>query len=77
MVDGASGEILELLATADLALPPTAIAVNLERRGVDVSRRTVQRRLAELRDQGLVEKALDEKGYYRTTERGRAFVADE
>lgn len=62
--------ILELLATAGLALPPAVIAFN-----ADVSRPTVQRRLKKLLAHGLVEKAEPSRGYYRITDLGESYLA--
>ncbi|MFB6182980.1 MAG: winged-helix domain-containing protein [Haloarculaceae archaeon] len=67
--------ILELLVDTDLALPPTPLYENLRRRDVDISKRTVNRRLQVLADRGYVERVIEEKGYYVATEKGRDYVA--
>ena len=63
--------ILELLDESDLDLPPAVISHNVD----GVSHPTVKRRLPILDEHGLVEKASEKRGYYRITERGRAYLA--
>jgi len=65
--------ILELLAECGIAIPPRAIAFNIE----NVSRPTIDRRLPKLEDAGLVERYDDPQGYTRITDRGRAYLAGE
>lgn len=60
--------ILELLDESDLILSPSIIAVNL-----DYTRNWVSKRLAKLRDSGLVERVNE--GYYQITENGRDYLA--
>ena len=59
--------ILETLE-GGLALTPAVIAWN-----IDKGRSTVQKRLGPLESAGLIEK-VDEKGYYRITDSGRAYL---
>nr|WP_281196132.1 ArsR family transcriptional regulator [Halorubrum sp. F4] len=65
--------ILEFLAEHGLALPPTAIAFNID----NVSQPTVDRRLPNLEKAGLVERFDDPQGYTEITDRGRAYLAGE
>lgn len=65
--------ILELLHESGLELPPAAISHNVD----GVSHPTVKRRLPILHKHGLVEKTPEKRGYYRLTERGRAYLAGE
>lgn len=62
--------ILELLAECGIAIPPRAIAFNIE----NVSRPTVDRRLPKLEKAGLVERFEDPRGYTQITERGQAYL---
>jgi len=63
--------ILELLDECGIAIPPRAIAFNIE----NVSRPTIDRRLPKLEDAGLVERYDDPQGYTRITGYGRAYLA--
>mgnify|MGYP000297790796 FL=1 len=63
--------ILELLQESGLELPPAVISHNVD----GVSHPTVKRRITILNEHGLVKKASEKRGYYRVTERGRAFLA--
>nr|WP_259370361.1 MarR family transcriptional regulator [Salinarchaeum laminariae] len=65
--------ILELLEEAGIALPPAVIAYNIE----GVSHPTVSRRLPILKEQDLVKKVEESKGYYAITDRGRAYLDGE
>ena len=65
--------ILEILQESGLELPPAVISHNV----VGVSHPTVKRRLPILKEHGLVEKADEKRGYYRITDRGRAYLAGE
>ncbi|SDM46718.1 Ribonuclease R winged-helix domain-containing protein [Halogranum gelatinilyticum] len=69
--------ILQFLADKDIALPPTPIYENLRLEGATFSQRTVRRRLKQLHENEFVEKILGEKGYYRISEKGRAYLAGE
>ena len=62
--------ILELLAESDLILTPAVMARNL-----DYTRNWVSRRIGKLESAGLVEPL--ESGYYRISDRGRAYLAGE
>nr|WP_311170636.1 winged helix-turn-helix domain-containing protein [Halobellus sp. ZY16] len=62
--------VLELLEESGLILSPAVIAKNL-----DYSRNWVSRRLGKIVDADLVEQIDD--GYYRITDRGRAYLAGE
>lgn len=62
--------ILETLAESNLILSPSVIAINTE-----YSRNYINKRMAILRENGLVERVKD--GYYQITERGRAYLAGE
>jgi len=65
--------ILELLDECGIAIPPRAIAFNIE----NVSRPTVDRRLPKLEEAGLVERYENPQGYTRITDRGRAYLSGE
>lgn len=65
--------ILEFLDNHDIALPPMAIAFNLE----GVSYPTVQRRSARLVESGLLDRYEDPQGYLTITDRGRAYLRGE
>jgi Fe2+ or Zn2+ uptake regulation protein len=77
MLDFRAEAVLAVLVTSELALPPTPIYENLRLNGETFSKRTVHRKLRLLVEEGYVEKVVDEKGYYRATERGRAHVEGE
>ena len=62
--------ILELLAESDLILTPAVIGKNLE-----YTRNWVSRRIGKLEDASLVEPV--DPGYYRITDRGRAYLSGE
>lgn len=62
--------VLELLEESELILTPAVIAVNL-----DYTRNWVSRRLSKLRQHDLV--AQVDGGYYKITDRGRAYLAGE
>lgn len=62
--------ILETLADSNLILSPAVIAIN-----VDYTRNYVNKRIAILRDNGLVERVED--GYYQITDNGRQYLAGE
>ncbi|OYR83276.1 phage repressor protein [Halorubrum ezzemoulense] len=65
--------ILELLDECEIAIPPRAIAFNIE----NVSQPTIDRRLPKLEGADLVERYDDPQGYTRITDRGRAYLAGE
>jgi Fe2+ or Zn2+ uptake regulation protein len=74
MVDERGEMILELLVKTELALPPTPVYENLRMDGASFSKRTVYRKLDSLVAEGLVERVLDGKGYYRATDAGYEYV---
>ncbi|MDZ5812396.1 ArsR family transcriptional regulator [Halorubrum sp. AD140] len=63
--------ILEFLAHHGIALPPTAIAFNIQ----NISRPTIDRRLPKLEDAGLVKRYDDPQGYTEITDRGLAYLS--
>ena len=65
--------ILELLAESGIAIPPRAIAFNIQ----NVSRPTIDRRLPKLEEAGLVKRYEDPQGYTEITDRGREYLAGE
>jgi Mn-dependent DtxR family transcriptional regulator len=73
--------ILEFYLEQDeqLALPPTAVFVNLHDvyRTVEKSRDTVARRMRKLERAGLLEKVDDSRGYYSLTSKGRSYLSGE
>ncbi|WP_348606961.1 RQC domain-containing protein [Halobaculum rarum] len=73
--------ILEFFAAQDqgLALPPAPVWYNLTQTyGVlDKSKETVARRMRKLPERGLLEKIDEKRGYYKITEKGRAYLAGE
>lgn len=66
--------ILRFLAEKDIALPPRPLYENLRLEGATFSYRTVSRRLNHLHELGLVEKVLQEKGYYQITQEGHDYL---
>lgn len=67
--------ILELLEDAGVAMPPKAIAFNLDYRNIaSPAKSTVQRRLGILEDHDLVEKVDPTTGYYDITDRGKSYL---
>lgn len=66
--------ILQFLDESDLALPPKPIYINMKRQGATFGRKTVERHLKDLESEGLVEKALENEGYYAITEKGRRYL---
>ena len=71
---GSDQPILELLWEKEVALAPRGIEINLHREGVDISYRTIHRRVKELNERGLVDKVVEEAGYYALSEKGRAYL---
>lgn len=65
--------ILEIFEEAGIAIPPAVAEFNLE----GVSKSTITRRLPVLVDHGLLEQVDEERGYYRITDRGRAYLEGE
>lgn len=62
--------ILETLESSGLILSPAVIAKN-----TDYTRNYVNKRMRKLREEGLVERVED--GYYRISDRGRAYLRGE
>jgi len=73
----ASEPILDLLDYADVALPPSAIVVNLDREYDDApGRSTIYRAFDGLLEKGMI-RTLDVEGtYYVITDLGRAYLND-
>lgn len=65
--------ILEVFGEAGIAIPPAVAEFNLE----GISKSTISRRLPVLVDHGLLERVDEERGYYRITDRGRAYLEGE
>ncbi len=65
--------LLELFAETGIAMPPAVVAYNID----GVSRSTVKRRLSVLTANSLLEKVDDNRGYYRISDRGRAYLEGE
>ncbi len=63
--------VLGLLVESGLELPPAVIFDNLKRRGATFERRSVDNYLHELREEGLVKRTDESKGYNIATEKGR------
>ena len=63
--------VLGLLVESGLELPPAVIFDNLKKRGATFERRSVDNYLQELREDGLVERTDESKGYNKATEKGR------
>jgi len=66
-------QALGMLVESDLALPPNVILYNCKERGATFERRTLNRYLKELLDQGYVEKVDGTDGFYRATQAGRDY----
>ena len=66
--------ILELLEDSGVALPPRGIEINLHLIGIEVSNTTVHNRIKRLHENGLVDKVVDDAGYYALSEKGRAYL---
>ena len=67
--------ILEVLNEADLVLPPKTIHVNLERNGVELTPRTIRRRLPKLEKAGLVDLYRESGRYYSISPKGRRYLS--
>lgn len=72
-------EDLEESTDYPVALPPTAVYVNLvEQLGkLDRSSNTVSRRMGKLADMGFLEIVDEKRRYYRITELGQLYLAGE
>ena len=66
-------QVLGLLVESNLHLPPNVIFHNCKERGATFERRTVNRYLKELLEQGYVERVEGTDGFYRATSEGRAY----
>jgi len=63
--------LLEFFEEAGISMPPAVVSYNID----GVSHPTVKRRLPVLEENGLLEKVDPDRGYYRITDRGRAYLA--
>jgi predicted transcriptional regulator len=68
----ADDAILEFFEDHAIALPPAAVAYN-----IDFSYSHVRNRMRTLADHALLQKVDEEKGYYEITDRGIAYLAGE
>jgi len=66
-------QVLGLLVETELHLPPNVILHNCKERGATFERRTVNRYLKELMEEGYVERVDGTDGFYKATERGRKY----
>jgi len=57
--------------------PRRGLEINLAREQIGISYRTINRRLKQLHEKGLVEKIDEQSGYYAITDTGRAYLAGE
>ncbi|SDL08245.1 winged-helix domain-containing protein, partial [Natronorubrum texcoconense] len=51
--------------------------INLEREGIAISYRTINRRLKQLHEKGLVEKVNEDRGWYVISDKGQKYLAGE
>lgn len=65
--------VLGLLVETQLHLPPNVILHNCKERGATFERRTVNRYLKELYDDGYVERVEGTDGFYRATRDGEEY----
>lgn len=65
--------VLGLLVESDLDLPPNVILNNLDKHGLDLGRRTVNRYLKQLSENGYVETVDGTDGHYTATESGKEY----
>ena len=70
-------QVLGLLVESNLHLPPNVIFHNCKERGATFERRTVNRYLKELLEQGYVERVEGTDGFYRATGEGRSYYFGE
>jgi predicted transcriptional regulator len=66
-------QVLGILVESGLALPPAAIFYNLKERGATFERTSLDNYVRELREDGMIERVDDRKGYYRATQKGRDY----
>lgn len=69
--------VLSFLEDSQMALPPKVVCWNMKEQGIEIGYSTVRKTLPELEEYGLVNRAAEEEGYYRITDRGRKFLAGE
>ncbi|WP_226043316.1 winged-helix domain-containing protein [Natrinema sp. DC36] len=74
---GNDDSILEYLEERDVALSPRGLDINLEREGIGISYRTINRRLKQLHEKGLVKKVNGDSGWYAISDKGRKYLAEE
>ena len=65
--------ILEFFEETGIAMPPAVVSYNIQ----GVSHPTVKRRLPVLVEHGLLKKVEEDRGYYRITNRGCAYLNGE
>lgn len=65
--------ILEFFGEQDIAMSPAVVSFNIK----GVSHPTVKRRMPILTEDELLEKVEGKRGYYRITQKGRAYLAGE
>lgn len=71
-------QILQFLDQREVMLPPKALYDNLvEFEGITYSDTTVKRLLIDMNGRGLVERVDTGNGYYKVTDRGRAYISGE
>lgn len=70
-------QVLGLLVESNLHLPPNVVFHNCKERGATFERRTVNRYLKELLEQGYVERVEGTDGFYRATDEGRSYYFGE
>jgi len=69
--------ILQFLAETGLAMPPAPLYYNMkEEMFVTFSKRTMQRHLKEMREEGLVRKVEQGDGYWEITDEGREYLEE-
>ena len=66
-------QVLGLLVETDLHLPPNVIFHNCKEKGATFERRTVNRYLKELLEEGYVERVDGTDGFYKATPDGREY----
>ena len=74
---GSDDVILEFLKDSGAGHNYQGIANNFEDRGIDISYKTITRRIPKLREAGLVRVLPGEGKYYAITERGEAYLEGE
>lgn len=71
-------QILRFLDKHRVMLSPKALYDNMEEfEGITFSAKTVKRLLIDMQKRGLVERKNIGNGYYKVTDRGRAYIAGE